>query len=127
MWMNVFGLGSRSAKLMVFVDKSAYAAGDLVRGKVVLCVFEDMIGDGTVCVCVCGMRRVLTPSRFCVLLFAELVVQIQGKEKISWTELESNGGGRDGPRRKKRTKTNLFLNDEVDESTQVILSYAYLP
>uniref|UniRef100_K3WDE8 Arrestin C-terminal-like domain-containing protein n=1 Tax=Globisporangium ultimum (strain ATCC 200006 / CBS 805.95 / DAOM BR144) TaxID=431595 RepID=K3WDE8_GLOUD len=92
MWASVFGSCGPSAQLTVSLDRATYAAGDLVRGIVALCVFRDMIGD-------------------------ELTVRFQGEETLSWVEVDDDRHHNRHPsheqRRAVRTKTNRFLNDKV--------------
>lgn len=44
-WISAFSAEGPAAKLAVALDKSAYSAGELVRGRVTLAVFREMTGD----------------------------------------------------------------------------------
>lgn len=39
-----------AVRLYITLDKSAYVAGEIVRGRVSIAVFRDVVADGT-CVC----------------------------------------------------------------------------
>lgn len=56
-WTSVFSTEGPAARLTVTLDKRAYSAGELVRGRVTLTVFRELTGDGT--------RRTLLWAHIC--------------------------------------------------------------